>query len=98
MMVINAFWVAFFSVIFLLIDLYVWIVIIRALVTWVNADPYNPIVKILSQLVDPVTRKIRKWLPFVRVGMVDLSPLVLVFFLYFIKVFLRMLLINMHIM
>ncbi len=98
MMVINAFLIAFFSLLFMLIDLYVWIVIIRALVTWVNADPYNPIVRILSQLVDPVTGKIRRVFPFVRVGMVDLSPLFLVFVLYFIKVFLRMLLLNMGIM
>ncbi len=97
-MVINAFLIALFSVIFMLIDLYVWIVIIRALVTWVNADPYNPIVRILSQLVDPITYRIRRWFPFVRVGMVDLSPLILVFFLYFVKVFLKMLLINMGIM
>ncbi len=98
MVVINAFLVAFFSLLFMVIDLYVWIVIIRALLTWVNADPYNPIVRIISSLVDPVLAKIRRWFPFVRAGMVDLSPLFLVFFLYFIKVFLRMLLINMQIL
>ncbi len=97
-MVINAFLSALFSVLFMLIDLYVWIVIIRALITWVNADPYNPIVRLLSQLVDPITARIRRWFPFVRVGMVDLSPLLLVFFLYFVKVFLVSLLHNMQIM
>ncbi len=97
-MVINAFLSALFSVLFMLIDLYVWIVIIRALITWVNADPYNPIVRLLSQLVDPITGRIRRWFPFVRVGMVDLSPLLLVFFLYFVKVFLVSLLHNMQIM
>ncbi len=98
MVVIKAAMIAFFSLLFMLLDLYVWIVIIRALLTWVNADPYNPIVRVLSQLVDPVTSKMRRTFPFLRVGMVDLTPMVLIFILYFLKVFLRMLLIQMQIM
>lgn len=61
------------------LQLYVWVVIISALISWVNPDPYNPIVRILKNLTDPVLYRIRRWMPFVVVGGMDLSPLVVIF-------------------
>ena len=59
-----------------LIHIYTIIVIISALLSWVNPDPYNPFVRILYQLTEPVYNRVRRWLPFVRVGGLDLAPLV----------------------
>ena len=53
------------------------VVIAAVLVTWVNADPWNPIVRFLRQATEPVFARIRRWLPFVVIGGFDLSPLVL---------------------
>ncbi len=60
-----------------LLTIYVWIVIIRAVLSWVRPDPYSPIVRLITGLVDPVTYKISKIIP-TRIGMVDLSPLILI--------------------
>ncbi len=59
-----------------LLFLYFWVVIVSAVMTWVNPDPYNPIVRILRNLTEPVFQKVRMWLPFVNVGGIDLSPIV----------------------
>lgn len=87
MFIVKNFGYALASVLNLAVDVYIWIVIIRALVTWVQADPRNPIVRFLASMVDPVTNRIRRIFPFVRAGMVDLSPLLLIFGLYFLKLF-----------
>ncbi len=60
-----------------LLDIYIWIVIIRAVLSWVRPDPYNPIVRFICNLVDPVTYRMSKIIP-TRFGMVDLSPLILI--------------------
>jgi len=69
-----------------IISLYIWVVIIAALITWVRPDPYNPIVQALYKLTEPVYAKIRRYIP-TTVGGVDLSPLILIFALQFIDVF-----------
>lgn len=60
----------------IVINLYTFVIIIAALISWVNPDPYNPIVRILRSLTEPVYYRIRKWLPFVFIGGLDLSPIV----------------------
>jgi len=66
---------------------YMWIIIIRALLSWVNPDPYNPIVRFLHQVTEPVLRPIRLHLP--RQMGVDLSPLVVILIIYFLQYFLQ---------
>ena len=58
-------------------NIYMWIIIIRALISWVNPDPYNPIVQILTKMTEPVLRPIRKLVPPYKVG-IDFSPLIAV--------------------
>lgn len=58
------------------LEIYFWIVIISALLSWVNPDPYNPIVRFLRGVTEPVFYKIRSWIPFAVVGGFDLSPIV----------------------
>lgn len=59
-----------------LLDIYFWIVIIAALITWVNPSPYNPIVRILRLLTEPVFYRVRKWMPFTYIGGIDFAPVV----------------------
>jgi YggT family protein len=66
---------------------YMWIVIIRAVLSWVRPDPYNPIVRFINGLVDPVSYRISRIIP-TRVGMMDLSPLILIVIIYFLQAFL----------
>ncbi|MDR2825174.1 MAG: YggT family protein [Deltaproteobacteria bacterium] len=66
-----------------IISIYTWIIIISALLSWVKPDPYNPIVRTLRALTEPVQWRIRKWLPFVYINGLDLSPVVLILFLQF---------------
>ena len=57
-------------------NVYFWIVVIAALITWVRPDPYNPIVRILRQLTEPVFYRVRKWLPFTYSSGLDFSPII----------------------
>ncbi|OPY63725.1 MAG: YGGT family protein [Syntrophorhabdaceae bacterium PtaU1.Bin034] len=66
---------------------YMWVVIIRALLSWVRPDPYNPIVRFINGLVDPVTYRISRIIP-TRFGMVDVSPLILIVLIWFLQAFL----------
>jgi YggT family protein len=68
----------------LIINVYIYIVVARALISWVNPDPYNPIVRFLHNATDPVLFRIRRVLP-MTFGGFDFSPLVLLFGLYFLQ-------------
>jgi YggT family protein len=61
-----------------LLGLYFWIVLIAVLLTWVNTDPYNPIVRFLHAMTEPVFDFVREHIPTVFGG-IDLSPIVVVF-------------------
>lgn len=66
---------------------YMWIVIISALISWVNPDPYNPIVRFLYGITEPVLRRVRKVIGF-RTGPIDLSPMIVILAIMFIRYFL----------
>ncbi len=68
------------------LSVYMWIVIIAALISWVNPDPYNPIVRFLYAVTEPVLRPIRRLLGF-RIG-IDFSPMVVILAILFVKYFL----------
>ncbi len=59
-----------------LLNVYFWIVVISALLSWVRPDPYNPIVRTLRNLTEPVYYRIRKWLPFTYTSGIDFSPII----------------------
>ena len=73
------------------LGIYIWIVIIRALLTWVSPDPFNPIVRTINRLVDPVSYRISRIIP-TRIGMVDISPLILILLVQAVRMGLRVLL------
>jgi YggT family protein len=70
----------------LVLDIYFWIVIISALLTWVRPDPYNPIVRTLYALTEPVYYRIRKHLPFTYIAGLDFSPIVVLLFIKLIQI------------
>jgi YggT family protein len=75
------------SVLQLVLTVYLWIVIARALISWVNPDPYNPIVRFLFNATEPLLFWIRRRLP-VSFGGIDFSPLLVLIAIYFLQGFL----------
>jgi YggT family protein len=66
-------------------DLYTWILIIRALLSWVSPDPRNPIVQILVRVTEPVQRPLRKLVPPHKLGGLDLSAMLAILLIQFVK-------------
>jgi YggT family protein len=64
-----------------------WIIIIRALISWVNPDPFNPIVQFLHRITDPLLYRIRKTFPFTVLGGIDFSPVVALLTIMFLRMF-----------
>ncbi|MGB5505188.1 MAG: YggT family protein [Sulfurovum sp.] len=74
----NALIYAIVQTLHTVMNLYIWIVIIAALLSFVRPDPYNPVVQILHRLTEPVMDFIRRKMPFVVLSGIDLSPLVVI--------------------
>jgi YggT family protein len=68
----------------LLLSLYTWVIIAAALISWVNPDPYNPIVQFLRRVTEPVLRPIRNVIGRYQAGL-DFSPLVAILIIQFIQ-------------
>lgn len=83
--------VNFLSALALVLDIaitgYLYIVIARAVLSWVNPDPYNPIVRAISAMTDPLFRFLRRRLPLFA-GTIDFTPMVVILALYFLDHFL----------
>jgi YggT family protein len=77
---------AFAQILHYVLNIYMWIIIIRALLSWVNPDPYNPIVRFLYQVTEPVLDQVRKRLPYI--GGIDISPIIVIFIIWFLQGFL----------
>ena len=69
------------------LTIYMWIVIARAVISWVNPDPYNPIVRFLYQATEPVLYRIRRTIPLPMTG-IDFSPIVVFIIIIFLDNFL----------
>ncbi len=70
-----------------ILDLYLIIVVIAAVISWVNPDPYNPIVRGIYGVTEPVLNRIRRVLPMPVPG-IDFSPLILIAIIYAVDSFL----------
>ncbi len=77
------------QIVLTVINIYIWVVIIAVLLSFVRPDPYNPVVQALYKLTEPVFEWIRRKMPFVVVSGLDLSPLVLLLALQFIEILVR---------
>jgi YggT family protein len=78
---------AFSHILHMALNIYIWIVIIQAFLSWVRPDPYNPIVQILYKLTMPVYSFVRGKIRTVFAG-VDLTPLIIILALHFLDIFL----------
>jgi YggT family protein len=87
MFVLSNFIIGLAKVIDLALTLYMWIIVFRALISWVNPDPYNQIVIFLYRFTEPVLRPIRRILPMRNVG-IDFSPIIVILVIIFLKYFL----------
>jgi YggT family protein len=86
MFVISNFVLTIVGLLELLLWAYFWIIIARAVLSWVNPDPFNPIVRFLYRVTEPVLRPIRHRLPTMTIGL-DLSPMVVLLAIYFLESF-----------
>lgn len=75
------------AVLNMLLTIYMWIVIARAVISWVNPDPYNPIVRFLYSATEPVLFRLRRVLP-VYAGGIDFSPIIVFVAIIFLQQFL----------
>lgn len=67
-----------------LLDIYSWLIIAAALISWVSPDPYNPVVQFLRRATEPVLRPIRRLLSPYQTGL-DFSPLVAILIIQFVE-------------
>jgi len=87
MFILSNFLLATASVLSMVLTIYMWIVIARALLSWVNPDPYNPIVRFLYSATEPLLYRVRRSMPF-STGGIDFSPLLVLIAIYFLQGFL----------
>jgi YggT family protein len=86
MFVFSNFLIAIARILDIGLSVYMYIVIARAIISWVNPDPYNPIVRFLNSVTEPVLLRIRRKLPLFFGGM-DFSPIVVILAIIFIQSF-----------
>ncbi|MGD8386122.1 MAG: YggT family protein [Desulfobacteraceae bacterium] len=94
MFILSNFLVAVAKILDIGLSLYMWIIIGRAVISWVNPDPYNPIVRFLHAVTEPVLSPIRRRLP-IYFGGIDFSPILVILAIIFLQAFLVQTLIQM---
>jgi len=83
----DALVMAFANLVLTILFLYKWVIIISSLISWVQPDPYNPVVQMLYRLTQPAYAFVRRFIPTVFGG-IDLAPLILIFAIMFLEIFL----------
>jgi len=71
----------------MVLGLFTWLIVIRAILSWVNPDPYNPVVRIIYNVTDPILDLVRRRLP-IAYGGIDFSPILVLLVIVFIQQFL----------
>jgi YggT family protein len=86
MYVVGFFLKAVANVLNIALWLYMWVIIARAVLSWVSPDPYNPIVRFIHNVTEPVMYKIRTKIP-ISFGGIDFSPIIVILLIYFLQIF-----------
>ncbi len=86
MLILGNFIIAIANILDIALGIYKWIIIIAAVVSWVNPDPYNPIVRLLYRATEPVLRPVRNLIG-ARLGPIDISPLIVIVAIIFAQMF-----------
>ncbi|RKX57499.1 MAG: YggT family protein [Thermodesulfobacteriota bacterium] len=89
---INIFLKSFIQLVDLFLTIYIWIIIARAIISWVNPDPYHPLVRFLYRVTEPVLAPVRRIIP--PIAGIDISPVIVIFVIFFIQNFLHYLMIK----
>lgn len=87
MFIVSNFLIATAQALNMVLWLYMWIIIARALISWVNPDPGNPIVRFLYNATEPLLYRVRRAIPFFGGG-IDFSPFIVLLAIYFMQGFL----------
>ena len=87
MFVLSNFITALAKVLSIVLTFYMYLIVIRAVLSWFSPDPYNPFYQFLIRITEPVLGYIRRILPF-RTGMMDLSPIIALLAIIFLQTFL----------
>ena len=87
MFIVANFLVAFARVLDIGLNVFIWLIVIRAIVSWISVDPFNPIVQFLNKSTDPILFPIRRLLPFSLKWGIDISPVIAVLVLIFAQSF-----------
>lgn len=87
MPIIGYFFLAISNVLVVVLNLFMIIIIARAVLSWVSPDPYNPIVRFIHNVTEPVLHPIRQKIP-VNFGGIDFSPIIVLLAIIFLKTFL----------
>ncbi|MCU0538384.1 MAG: YggT family protein [Desulfobacterales bacterium] len=86
MVVMGNLLVALAKVLSLVLNIYMWVIIARAVLSWVSPDPYNPIVRFIHGLTEPVLSQVRRRLPLIFGG-IDLTPMAVLLVIIFLETF-----------
>ena len=86
MFILGNFLIAIAKVLGVVLTIYMWVIIARAILSWVSPDPYNPIVRFIHNITEPVLYQIRKRLP-LNFGGIDFSPIVVLLAIFFLQQF-----------
>ena len=86
MIIFSNFLIAVAKVLDIVLTIFMWIVIARAVLSWVSPDPYNPIVRFIHQVTEPVLYQIRRRIP-VSFGGIDFSPILVFLAIIFLQQF-----------
>ena len=86
MFVISNFLVAVAKVLDIALSIFMWIIIARAILSWVSPDPYNPIVRFIHNVTEPVLHQVRRRIPLSFGGM-DFSPIIILLAVIFLQQF-----------
>jgi len=87
MFIVENFIVALAKVMDIGLTVYIWLILGRAIISWVNPDPYNKIVIFLYRVTEPVMAPIRRLIPIRGMG-IDISPIIVIMIIYFLQTFL----------
>ena len=77
------------------IGIYIWVVIIAALITWVQPNPYNPIVRFLYAVTEPVYAFIRRFIP-TNFGGFDIAPIIVILGLQFLQILINNIIVSFY--
>jgi len=86
MYIVGYFLMAVANILNFVLLFFMWIVIARAILSWVNPDPYNPIVRFIHNVTELVLYQVRKKIP-INFGGIDFSPIIVILVVYFLRDF-----------